>query len=44
MKKTLLDLVKQLEETTNPVTRWSLRGCIFERILLRKAEMTSLLS
>lgn len=32
MPLTMNDLVQQYYATTNPVTKWSLRQCIFDRI------------
>lgn len=32
MRLTLIDLVHKLQSTTNPVTIWSLKECIKERL------------
>ncbi len=32
MRVSLIDLIEQLKVCTNPVTRWSLKICIIDRI------------
>jgi len=35
MRLTLLELIEQLKATTNPVTQWSLRVIIVDRLVRR---------
>lgn len=32
MRKTLLELIEELKQTKNPVTWWSLKVCIIDRL------------
>jgi hypothetical protein len=32
MRKTLQDLINELKQTSNPVTYWSLKMCIIDRL------------
>ena len=34
MRKDIYELMKQLRTTTNPVTRWSLRQIIIDRMII----------
>lgn len=36
MRKTLQELISELQNTTNPVTYWSLKVCIIDRLNRRE--------